>query len=477
MAGASNLTRSLVGCVVAGAALFFGAVSPWSRAVLVLICAGASVVSLRETNSSLCDIPRDLWLPVLLTIAYLAIRMYPPPGIARYAAMDGLCTAIVAAAAFLLCASRGEQLRSIAHAAGVVVWWGLALFVIGGEAAVDGWFHNRNIFALYTLMGGVLCLNMQRLENGEPDWFARCTAGASVLLLVLLRSYAALASFAAVGIAPIIRVWGWSPTIPLAVFVGGVSLTAVLQPSSVLDRVIWTVVAFRIWARNLLWGVGPGMFGFFYPEFSIGLPAPETATTLSHNLYAGIAAETGVWGLFLCSVTAYALWGQTRSVSRERVGAAGSAIGAALLCSVADYGLLVPMNAVLFAALVGCAVSPDRSSDLDTYKPRSARGVILWTALCTVAGIGLCVFRGTAAPRPPGEMARAAAMRYAASGDRPMAIALLRAAAHENPRDAEIYAIAATLLPPPDRFAMFRTAVILNPRAAQRYARMVRERS
>ena len=474
MGGASALIRPVVfGAAIAGAALLFGAVSVWSRVAILLLC----IATVAVRPASRCALPRgvdrSILIPVFLLLAFVSVRSFVR-GTVRYASLDSLSVAMLAVCVFLASTRVSRGVFVVARAACTVVWFALVLLIVGGLESVDWWFHNRNIVAMYALMAGLLCFGLASSSDGTPDWFSYGMAAVAVILTVMLRGYAALASFAAVAAFALRRRFTrMSPVVPGVVFLSVVSLIAVTHPESFLDRAVWTLTAVRIWLRNLLVGVGPGMFGFFYPEFSAGLPATETATALSHNLYAGLAAETGVWGLLLCAVMAYAFW-KNVSWNRSESAAAGYAMAGALLCSLADFSLLMPMNVVLFAALAGTAL-PNGARDPDSPQSgddaRNSDTVVVCAALAI-----LCVVTAAGAGGSSSwEHLRREGVDRAYAGDRTAALALLRTVSRYNPRDADTYAVAATLLPSPDRFAMLRTAILLNPRAARRYARMVRE--
>lgn len=474
MGGASALIRPVVfGTAIAGAALLFGAVSVWSRVVILILC----IATVAVRPASRCALPRgvdrSILIPMFLLLAFVSVRSFVG-GIVRYAPLDSLSVAMLAVCVFLASTRISRGVCVVARAACSVVWFALVLLIVGGLESVDWWFHNRNILAMYTMMTALLFMGFFEGTDGTPDGYAWIVVAAAIIVMSMLRGYAALASFAAVAAFALLRRFTrMSSVVAGVVFLAGVLLLSVTHPESFLDRAVWTLTAVRIWLRNLLVGVGPGMFGFFYPEFSAGLPATETATTLSHNLYAGLAAETGVWGLLLCAVMAYAFW-ENVSWNRRESTAAGYAMAGALLCSLADFSLLMPMNVVLFAALAGSALSNGARGPTSPQSGDDARNSDTVVVCATLAVLCVVTATGAGGSSSWAHLRREAVDRVYA-GDRTAALALLRTVSRYNPRDAETYAVAATLLPSPDRFAMLRTAILLNPRAARRYARMVRE--
>jgi len=470
--GTSALIRSvLFGTAVAGSALLFGGISPWSRGVVLILCV-LSATPLTTAHALERGTTRTLAVPMLLLVLFLALRSFAPP-VLRHVSLASLSVLSLSVCIFLACMKVPRAMVVVSRAAGVVVWFALALLITGGRGAVDWWFHNRNILALYVLMTGLLCAGVAKSADGVPDWFACSVVAIAGVVLVFLRAYAAGVAFGTViAFMLLTNTLRVSPVIPAVFFLAGSVWASVMFPVSFLDRVVWTWTALRIWCRHLLVGVGPGMFGFYYPAFSAGLPAAETATAFVHNLYASIAAETGVWGMLFTAAAAYAVWKSVVWRRRESA-AAGYAVAGALLCSVADFSLQVPMNAVLFAALIAGATAEGAPEVRRGNAAREfATGVLF---VCAIVGV-LCSVRLAVIERAlPDRVFRSAAVVHARSGDRSTALSLLRRASHYNPRDAETYAVAATLLSPPDRFAMLRTAILLNPRAARRYARMVQE--
>jgi O-antigen ligase len=68
--------------------------------------------------------------------------------------------------------------------------------------------------------------------------------------------------------------------------------------NSVLSRATENLTALRVWADHPLLGVGPGQFPNYYRDYAddIGVSV-KAANREAHNLYLGIAAETGILGL------------------------------------------------------------------------------------------------------------------------------------------------------------------------------------
>jgi O-antigen ligase len=69
--------------------------------------------------------------------------------------------------------------------------------------------------------------------------------------------------------------------------------------SSIQSRLSEMLAAGLVFVDHPVLGVGPGTYKYYYPEYSeyVGLRAFHTTQRAAHNMYLGIAAETGALGL------------------------------------------------------------------------------------------------------------------------------------------------------------------------------------
>ncbi len=94
--------------------------------------------------------------------------------------------------------------------------------------------------------------------------------------------------------------------------------TTQAQPDSALqNRAVEMMAAALVFADHPLVGVGPGMFKYYYAEYAVkaGGSVEPGLTRQAHNLYLGIAADTGLLGLILFFAVVVMLF---RSLARTR---------------------------------------------------------------------------------------------------------------------------------------------------------------
>ncbi|HEX5467202.1 MAG TPA: O-antigen ligase family protein [Candidatus Limnocylindrales bacterium] len=63
------------------------------------------------------------------------------------------------------------------------------------------------------------------------------------------------------------------------------------------ERAVAQIAAFLVFVDHPIMGVGPGLFGQYYQEYAGTFAVAENLDREAHNLYLGIAADTGILGL------------------------------------------------------------------------------------------------------------------------------------------------------------------------------------
>ena len=198
---------------------------------------------------------------------------------------------------------------------------------------------NPNALALFTLM----LIPMAFLWR---DFFL---LGALIAVLVLTRSAAALLAVLAAG--------GWyaadnfkkvelRKAWPAFAVLAGAAALALwqIEPRSVFDRLLWWRSALKMFADGPLFGFGQGAFAWLYPAYH----HPEAAGISSvyvHNYFIEFLAENGVLA-FACWF--WAVFSRVKAMS----GLKKYAVIAALVHSVADFGLAVPADFFIFCYLL-----------------------------------------------------------------------------------------------------------------------------
>jgi len=279
-------------------------------------------------------------------------------------------------------------------------------------------FTNPNSLALFILLLLPLAIKWR-------DFVLLC---ALIIVLGLTRSEAALlAGVAAAGVyildnmkAKDLKKRWWLLAVMCAVAAFAVSQ---IEPRSVLDRLNWWRAALGMFADRPALGFGAGSFAYIYPAYHS--PAAGGAATMHvHNYYLEFLAENGFFAFLCCIWTAAA---RLRNIS----GYKKYALIAALVHSIADFGLAVPANFFVFCYLLSEPAPPEAAPAAAITGPDRKTTVI-------TAALGLACFAvlcGVFATQLKFERLRGRALKAFQAGDYAYAEAELEAAGRLAPKD------------------------------------------
>lgn len=275
-------------------------------------------------------------------------------------------------------------------------WGGAALAVLllaAGIWTVGAQAHSRAGAGSMALGGIVFMFLSSESRGARMAWS-----------VVLIAAIAVLVAFAMVffQLAP-----GLTDLLPGDL---GERLLAVLQREG---RRSLTHDAVRIFMSSPVFGTGLGSYGFLQPHVSGILPGTFYTAFYTHNDYAQLLAEAGLFGcaaLFALGIAlVFCVVSVPRLPFRERMLAAGvcSALAAIALHSFYDWNLHVPANRLLACLVVGLAMatvplvpslraiddgkasSRSAASDDETdsgptvsWSPRRALAVVILAGIC-----------------------------------------------------------------------------------------------
>ncbi|MBU2573768.1 MAG: O-antigen ligase family protein [Elusimicrobia bacterium] len=198
---------------------------------------------------------------------------------------------------------------------------------------------NPNALALFVLM----LIPMAILWR---DFFL---LGALIIVLIWTQSVAALlAVLAAAGVyaADTMQKGDFRKNRPLfavLAVVAGVALWQ-LEPRSVLDRLLWWGAALKMFADAPMLGFGQGAFAWLYPAYHHPTAAGISSVYV-HNYFIEFLAENGA---LACACWFWAVFSRLKAVnSLKKYG-----VIAALVHSMADFGLAVPANLFIFCYIL-----------------------------------------------------------------------------------------------------------------------------
>ena len=222
------------------------------------------------------------------------------------------------------------------------------------SADISASLTNPNALALFTLM----LIPMAFL------WRDFLLLGALIIVLACTRSMAALLAILAVACfyaKDNIRKDGFRTNWPLFAVLACAAAFALwqIEPRSVLDRLLWWGAALKMFTDNPLLGFGQGAFAWLYPAYHH--PAADGLSSVYvHNYFIEFLAENGIL-VFVCWF--WAVFSRLKAIKDVRK----YAVIAALVHSVADFGLAVPANFFIFCYILSgpqkensAGIKPDR---------------------------------------------------------------------------------------------------------------------
>ena len=171
----------------------------------------------------------------------------------------------------------------------------------------------------------------------------------------------------------------------LLIVLAAVAAVAILQlePRSFLDRLGWWRAALGMFADRPALGFGPGAFAYVYPAYHNPGTA-GVATIYVHNYYLEFLAENGFFAFFF--------WAWAAALRLKEIGGLKKyALIAALVHSVADFGLAVPANFFVFCYLLiepgpqeAAVAAPKALPEKTTAVVLAALGLACFMVLCGV---------------------------------------------------------------------------------------------
>ncbi|MBI4802593.1 MAG: O-antigen ligase family protein [Elusimicrobia bacterium] len=207
------------------------------------------------------------------------------------------------------------------------------------SAEISASLTNPNALALFALMLIPLTLLWR-------DFYLLVTL---IIVLVWTQSMAALlAALAAAGVyaADTMQKNDFRKNWPLFAVLAVVAALALwsLEPRSVFDRLLWWRSALKMFADAPLLGFGQGAFAWLYPAYHLPTAAGLSSVYV-HNYFIEFLAENGAlasacwfWAVF--------------SRLKAATGLKRYAVIAALVHSLADFGLAVPANLFIFCYIL-----------------------------------------------------------------------------------------------------------------------------
>ncbi|MDO8883846.1 MAG: O-antigen ligase family protein [Pseudotabrizicola sp.] len=212
-------------------------------------------------------------------------------------------------------------------------FWGYATAAyLHIEGTTQGWrltgpMLDANFFAQLLLAGLPVTIALVFVER---RWSLRVLAAifAVAILFTIVQTFSRGALLALVVVAIAAVLLSPSRIFLLPVMLIGVLLTALLGPESVFERAFSGLKTFtllledanitgdpaviqrvsvmraatRMFMENPVFGVGPGQFSTYYPDYAVRFGLDIDAPAAAHSLYLEIAAEQGILGLLIFSV-------------------------------------------------------------------------------------------------------------------------------------------------------------------------------
>ena len=458
----------------------FGATQPWAvRAITLIVLATAIIVSLEQARHGALWLPRAPLWPAAILVALGFIQLVPlPAGLhailargsaevwhpnepaaaalmtararplsiypAATSAWLGMTGGLIALA--LLAVPALGRRRTMITAAWILIGAGTLVAVYGivaravfgpllyGHIAVPtvsplGPFVNKNHFAGYVLMPGLLALGLGRglwrqaaADPHTPRASPRALvafAAAAVMLLAVLSSLSrggalgilfGMAVFATVELLTARHPGSIGRVLVPASLGVLLMIVAMLLPSDAKERLSLTrwqgdrSTSFRIeiwqdslraWTASPIAGQGLGAFADVLPRFKTTAGAfrvehPENEileTAVEGGLVALSAVAMIVAGGVVLSVRA--IRGHRDRVLRGIVSGAVAGVAGLTAHGLVDFNLRVPSNATMFMALAVLAVAPRG------YDPWHGRG--RWGLLAALVVVGLTYARSAEA--------------------------------------------------------------------------------
>ena len=197
-----------------------------------------------------------------------------------------------------------------------------------------------------------------------------------------------------------------------------------IEPRSFFDRLGWWRSALGMFADRPALGFGPGSFAYVYPAYHSPGTA-SVATIYVHNYYLEFLAENGAFAFF------FWVWAAALRL-KDIKGLKKYALIAALVHSVADFGLAVPANFFIFCYLLSEPDAREAPAAAPAARPDKQTAAVL-AALCLACFTALC---GVFSSQLKLERLHVRALSAFYAGDYPRAEAALEAAARlapENP--------------------------------------------
>ena len=411
-------------CGVAALIMFcplaFGAVEPWSIAILQSVSMVLFAIwALGQTrNGQISVIWNPVFLPMLAFLALVCIQMLPGISAYRHATFSGvLLYAAYGLTCFLLvqCFSRTRYLR-IAATALVIYGTALAMFAVLQNLSSPsklywlrvprsgGWIYgpyvNHNHYAglMEMLVPVPLVFAFTRFARGRERWIAASVAafmGATIFLSGSRGGMAALAVQIAIFFWLVFRERARSRAgfLMAGLLLCSLLLVAWIGGSQVSDRLATLVGdhhtelasnirlnidrdTLHMVSKRPVLGWGLGTFGDIYPSFRSFYT--NALIDRAHNDYLQLLAETGVAGFaiaiwFLLATLRPALR-KIRKWPSDVNGAVSVAailgISAILVHSFVDFNLQIPANALLFYVLCTVAAIEPRFAN---YRRESSK--------------------------------------------------------------------------------------------------------
>jgi O-antigen ligase len=172
------------------------------------------------------------------------------------------------------------------------------------------------------------------------------------------------------------------------------------------DRMFYWQSARQLFARNVIWGVGPGHFDVEFPQ--VRPPSVQTRPQYAHNDYLNTLCEWGLTGMAIVAAAAgllyFGAFKALRAVRKDRhepgskssdrgafvVGASVGLFGLFLHC-VVEFNLQIPANAVTAVTLMALLTAQWRFVTERFWMNPGSGGRILLTTLAAVTAGYLAV--------------------------------------------------------------------------------------
>ncbi|OGS53569.1 MAG: hypothetical protein A3J79_07300 [Elusimicrobia bacterium RIFOXYB2_FULL_62_6] len=360
----------------------------------------------------------------------------------------GLC--VLASAGFLPEGRRRTAELGLRISAWVIMALSLYQAFVLKSPDISASLTNPNALALFALMLIPLAMT----------WRDYYLLGALVIVLIWTQSLAALlALLAAAGLyaADNARKNDFRRNWPLYAVLAVACALALwqLEPRSVLDRLGWWRAALKMFADSPLLGFGQGAFAWLYPAYH----RPEAAGLSSvyvHNYFLEFLAENG-------ALAAACWFWAVFSRLKAAAGLKRYAIAAALVHSLADFGLAVPANFFVFCYILS---SPPGENAAPAAVPPAGRAKALAFAAVLAALALVHGIRNFYGDLRLDRLYRSAQAAYSA-GDHALAAVTLEKAAAAAPGNPLIprlqgQALLADSLAKKDRVLLFRAAAALE---------------